>query len=299
MRGFSLRLALLAALLGWFSVNVAAGQDMPLHDVLIEGEPWRVIAEGYKFTEGPAVDSEGNLFFVDVPTSQIFKYDFAQRKTTRFAAIEGNVSGLMFGPDGRLYGSLYSGRRIVAWDADGAAQTIAAEIGGNDLVVAGDGGIYCTDPQKLQVWYVSPSGEKKIVAQDFAAPNGIILWPDQSTLVVADSRDHHLTAFKVEKNGDLSARLPMYALRLPYGATDCHADGMTVDTAGRLYAATSEGVQMFDPECRISGVIAKPQNRLLANVAFAGPDLKTMVVACGDKIYARRTQATGVRYQPR
>ena len=70
---------------------------------------------------------------------------------------------------------------------------------------------------------------------------------------------------------------------------------MTTDSAGRYYVCTAVGLQMFDSTGRMGGVIAKPQNKFLSNVAFAGPDFSFLYVTCADKVYRRKTKAHGVR----
>ena len=71
---------------------------------------------------------------------------------------------------------------------------------------------------------------------------------------------------------------------------------MTVDSRGRLYVATYAGLQVFDTQGRISGVILSPQSKRLTNVVFGGPKLDTLYVTCTDKVYRRKTQATGIRF---
>jgi len=271
-------------------------QDMPLSDVLIPGQDWELVAEGYRFTEGPAVDADGDVFFVDVPNQLVLKVDHATKKVSTFSRGQGGTSGLMFGPDGRLYGSQNRDRRIVAFDADGKMEVIAEDLGANDLVVASSGNVYCTDPKGHQVWLVRPTGEKEVVAEDIALPNGIILWPNEGTLVVADSAGENLIAYRVEKDGTLRYGAPVYTCRVKEKDAPSRADGMTVDSAGRLYVATEVGLQMFDSTARISGVMHKPTNQFLSNVVFAGPELNWVYVTCGSGIYRRPTQATGVRY---
>ncbi|WP_158265420.1 SMP-30/gluconolactonase/LRE family protein [Blastopirellula marina] len=271
-------------------------QDMPLSDVLIAGQDWEVVAEGYKFTDGPAVDADGNVYFTDVPGQLVLKIDHATKQVTKFSEGEGGTSGLMFGPDGRLYGSQYFNRRIVAFDAEGKVEVIAEDLGANDLVVASNGNIYCTDTPGHQVWLVRPNGEKQVVAKDIAAPNGIILWPKEGTLVVADSAGKNLLAYRVEEDGTLSYGAPVYTCRVRQKDAPSKADGMTVDSAGRLYVATDLGLQMFDPTSRICGVFSKPTSAFTSNVVLGGPQLDTFYVTCGGGIYRRATQATGLRY---
>ncbi len=268
-------------------------QDMPLSQVLIDGEGWELVAEDFHFTEGPAVDAEGKVFFTDVPESKIYKID-GEGKVSLFAENTANTNGLMFGPDGRLFGCRNGDEKIVAYDRDGKVTTIAEGVKSNDIVVASDGGVYFTDPPNQQVWYIPPGGKPKVVADGFQ-PNGIILWPDEATLVVTDSNADHLWTFRVESDGSLKYKERYYLpLVIPPGKERPGSDGMTVDRAGRLYVATHAGLQMFDPTGRLSGVIAKPQNRFLSNVVFGGPKLDTLYVTCSDKVYRRKTKTAGI-----
>ncbi|MFA8018640.1 SMP-30/gluconolactonase/LRE family protein [Bremerella cremea] len=274
----------------------AWSQDMPLSDVLIDGQDWELVADGYKFADGPAVDPEGNVYFSDVAQQLVLKIDHASGNVSTFSEGQGGTSGLMFGPDGKLYGSQYGNRRIVMFDSAGKVEVIADDLGANDLVVASNGNIYCTDSPQHKVWLVRPDGQKQVVADGITIPNGIILWPGEGTLVVADSAGENLFAYRVENDGTLSYGAPVYTCRVKEKDTPSKADGMTVDSAGRLYVATNLGLQMFDSTARISGVIHKPSPAFMTNVVLAGPKLDTFYATCGGRIYRRPTQATGVRY---
>lgn len=298
MRSFCL-VALLGLAAFVASPRVALAQDLPLSQLLIPGEGWKLIAEGFSFTEGPAVDEAGNLFFVDVPTSKILKHDVTSGKTDVFVAESGKASGLMFGGDGRLYAAQSGERAIVAYDRQGAAQPVASDIDVNDLVVTRDNLIFVTDPKNKQVWRIDAQGAKKVVDSGIERPNGIILWPDQRTLLVADSAGTHLWTFRLTADG-LNAKQPYYTMQLTSGMilqdkSTTGADGMTVDTVGRVYVCTHAGLQVFDTQGRLAGVIAKPQEKFLSNVVFAGVNLDTLYVTCTDKVYSRKVKAAGVR----
>ncbi|HEX3871302.1 MAG TPA: SMP-30/gluconolactonase/LRE family protein [Pirellulales bacterium] len=276
--------------------STTPAQDMVLSQILIDGEPWQQVAEGFKFTEGPAVDSDGNLFFTDIPNNRIYKHDVASNTTEVFVDSSGAANGLMFGPDGLLYACQNGNRRIVAYDASGKETVIAEDVDSNDLVVGRSLSIYLTDPKNHRVWYISPSRQKRVVDEGIERPNGIILWTDQQTLVVDDSAGKHLWAFRIEGDGSLTDKAPYYTCRLAPGQTASRADGMTIDSAGRLYVASLVGLQVFDPTGRLIGVILKPQTGPLSNVVFAGPKLDTLYVTAGDKVYRRKVQAAGLRY---
>ena len=232
----------------------APAQDMALSGVLIDGEEWQLVSQGHKFTEGPAVDAEGRVYFTDVPESKIFRVEL-DGKVTLFDEKTANTNGLMFGPDGLLYGCRNGDKQIVAYNAKGEYTVVAEGVQSNDLVVAGNGSIWVTDPPGERVWHISgdASRTKKVVAEGIR-PNGVILTPDQGTLVVTESQEPVLWTFRVERDGSLSHKERYYGpVQLPSRADRPGSDGMTVDSIGRLYVATRAGLQMFDPTGRLGG----------------------------------------------
>ena len=272
-----------------------AAQDMPLSQVLLDGEGWQLVAEGYKFTEAPAVDAAGNVFFVDVPASQILKIGL-DGKVSVFAEQTGNASGLMFGPEGRLY-ACGSGNKEVAWYDASAKRTVLADgIPGNDLVVDRQGGVYVTDMGAKKVWYVSPTGEKRTATEGFP-PNGLTFWSDGGTLVIADWDEPHLRTFRVGKDHNLLFGDRYYGpIQRPANQPKPGSDGMTVDDDGRLYVCTHDGLQMFDSTGRLGGSIAKPQPKFLSNVKFGGPNFDTLYVTSTDKVFKRKTKVRGTPF---
>lgn len=268
-------------------------QDVALSQILIDGENWKLVADGYQFTEGPAADRDGNVFFVDVPTSKIFRIDVPTGKVTTFAENTGKASALQFGADGKLYACQYEGKKVVWYDREAKLNVIIDDIGVNDLVVDRDGGVYVTDGGGKKVWYVSPDGKKSTAAEGFV-PNGIVFWPDGKTLVVTDSEQPQLWTFRVDGPGTLKFGEKYYGpLQVPPNQKQPGSDGMAVDDAGRLYVCTHAGLQVFDPTGRLLGTIVKPQAKFLSNVKFGGPAFDTLYVTCTDKVYSRKTKVKG------
>ena len=144
---------------------------------------------------------------------------------------------------------------------------------------------------------VDPHG-MYVVDAGIESPSGVCLSPDQSLLYVCDTRGQFVYSYQIQSDGSLAAKQRYFHLHEPDGVTS-GADGMTVDTDGRLYVATALGVQFCDQAGRVNGIIAKPQNKWLANVVFGGPKFDTLFVTCSDKVYKRKTLATGVlSFQP-
>lgn len=277
-------------------VTAAVAQDMPLTQVLIDGEGWEVAADGYGFTEGPAADRDGNVFFVDVPASRILKIAAADGEVTTVMEDSGKASGLFFGPEGKLYACQSATKKVVCYDFRSevtVATDIADGISGNDLAVDRKGNVYVTDMSGRKVWQIRPWGDRRVAAEGFQ-PNGITLTLDESTLVVADWEQPHLWAFRHETDGGLRFGAPYYRpVQVPPSQKQPGSDGMTVDDAGRLYVCTHAGLQVFDPTGRPCGAIAKPQDKFLSNVIFGGPKFDTLFVTCSDKVYRRTTKTTG------
>lgn len=279
-------------------VTKGVNSRAPVMEVLGTGSEWQLVSEGHGFTEGPAVNAKGEVFFTDIPNSRIHKIAL-DGKVSVFAEDTGKANGLMFGPDGRLFVCANGKKQILAYDESGTATVIASDIDSNDLCVTQSGNLYITDPPHKQVWLITPNGEKRVVdtngKDEIAFPNGIRLTPDQSLLLVADMRGQFVWSYHIEADGSLSAKQRYHHLRLPDGMMESGADGMTVDAKGRLYVTTHLGIQFCDQAGRVNGVIAKPQRKWLANAVFGGPNFDELYACCSDKIYKRKTTVKGVR----
>jgi hypothetical protein len=139
-----------------------------LTNILIPGEDWQLVGGGYKFTEGPAVNARGEVFFNDIPNSKTMKIGL-DGEVLEFIADSKHANGQAFGPDGKLFANANQASQILAYGQNGNVSVVAEGIKGNDIVVAHNGNIYITDPTASstnglsKVWLVRPSGEKSIV----------------------------------------------------------------------------------------------------------------------------------------
>src|SRR5262249_18478737 len=153
------------------------------------------LSSGHKFTEGPAANARGEVFFTDIPNNRIHKIGL-DGKITLFAEDSGAANGLMFGPDGKLYACANGKKRIVAYDESGQEHIVAEDIESNDLAVTHQGEIYLSDPANKRVWFINKEGEKRVVDTGIAQPNGVLLSPDQSLLYVADTKGQFVYSFQ-------------------------------------------------------------------------------------------------------
>jgi sugar lactone lactonase YvrE len=188
----------------------------------------------------------------------------------------------MFGPDGKLYACEGATGHVVRYTSDGRKQIFLRDIKGNDIVVLPDGSGYVTEPSAKKVWHFTPDGGATVVDTGIEFPNGVITSPDQTALTVSDTGGRFCYSFRIASDGTLT-------YRQQYGWLH-----VTVDTQGRTYVTTALGLQVLDQPGRVHFIIRKPKNAWLSNVVFGGPNRDTLYVTCGDSVYKRRIQATGV-----
>jgi sugar lactone lactonase YvrE/enterochelin esterase-like enzyme len=278
-------------------VKAGAGSQ-PLREILLPGEGWQLVADGYQFTEGPAANAKGEVFFNDIPNSKTYKVGL-DGKVSRFLDDTKRANGQAFGPDGRLYAVATGAGQVVAYGDDGKPIVIAEGFRGNDLVVGHDGGVYVTNPgtnanEPSKVWYVSPKGEKKEVDTGLRFANGVTLSPDQALLYVAESRNHWVYSYQVAPDGSLRYKQRYYHLHVPDTADDGGADGLRVDRDGRLYVATRMGIQVCDQAGRVNCIIPTPNGRV-SNLCFGGESFDTLFATCGDRVYKRKVKVKGAQ----
>ena len=191
---------------------------------------------------------------------------------------------------------------------DGAETVLAKDVQSNDLCLNAKGEIWFTDPYNKRVWFLDTKGNKRVVHQGvelpFAVhlgtnegtqlPNGVLLSTDQTLLMVNDTRGKWVWSFSVSEDGSLTNGQAFYRLETSDENGTSLADGMTIDTEGHLYVASRIGLQVCDQPGRVVAILNKPQAGILSNVVFGGPDLSTLYVTAGDRVYKREIKRKGV-----
>lgn len=288
-----------------------AGSGLPL---VAEGARVELLADGFQFTEGPAVDPDGNVYFTDQPNDRILKWSVEGRLET-FMQPAGRSNGLYFERDGKLLACADERSQLWRIDpADGSKQVLVDGFedrhlnGPNDVWVHPDGTIYFTDPfYKRPYWERNGEGEPArgvereqaaervyrlepdgsaggpvVAAEGFERPNGIVGTPDGRTLYVADIGAGRTYAFPVADDGTLGER------RL---FCEMGSDGMTLDADGNLYL-TGKGVTVFDKDGGKVGHLPIDEG-WTANVCFGGRDRTTLFITAMDSLYAVRMAVQG------
>lgn len=279
-----------------YPAPVTAGNHNPLQrrtNILIDGEDWELVSQGHKYTEGPAVNAKGEVFFSDIPNNRIHKIS-NDGKVTVFAEDTGGANGLMFDAEGWLYACCAKSNEIRRYDEAGDSEVILQDAPCNDCLVLAAGGGYYSDPKNQKVWHVDSEGSRTLVDEGIGFPNGVVSSTDQTLLLVNDRAGKFVYSFQIQTDGSLKHKQPYGWLHVPDDQNDSGADGMTVDTEGRTYVATRLGIQVLDQLGRVHFIITKPQPKKVSNLVFGGPKLDTLYITCTDKVYRRKLNAIGV-----
>lgn len=265
------------------------------------------VQKGFQFTEGPASDDQGNLYFTDIPAEKILKLDPAGALST-FSDKSGHANGLMYNPGTKELFACEMDGQVVALALDGGKRRVLAGKyndnrfnAPNDLVLDQAGGVYFTDPSfrapkpqpqdKLGVYYAAADGKVTRLVDSLPNPNGVILSPDEKTLYVVPTGQAEMMAYPVTAPGQLGEGKVFCTLKQPDGVQNTGGDGLSVDTKGNLYITSRLGVQVFDPAGKLLGVIELPQQP--ANVTFGGPEGKTLYATARTSLYAVPLETKG------
>lgn len=293
-------------LLFFASLSILSCQSQPI-DIVAEGAEVEKISGEFKFTEGPASDSKGNVFFTDQPNDRIMKWSIDSELTT-WMQPAGRSNGLCFDAEDNLWACADEKNELWIIDQNKEVNILfdsydAGKLNGpNDVWVAPDGSAFFSDPfykrpwwdrdttqQETQGVYYLPADKSKLirVIDDLEQPNGIIGTADGKTLYVTDIRANKTYVYSIGKNGQLSNK----KLFCEKGS-----DGMTLDDQGNLYLTHKGGVFVFNTQGEHIKLI-EIDEPWTANVCFGGEDMKTLFVTASTGFYSIRMNVKGVGSQ--
>jgi len=285
-------------------INCSENQKSPksVSELIATGAKVEKLADGFIFTEGPAADAEGNVFFTDQPNDKIWKWS-TNGTLSVFRDSSDRANGLYFDHNGDLLACADLHYKLVAFDMQGDIKVLVDNYNGknlnapNDLWVDPKGGIYFTDPYYQRsywdrtqseidgehVYYLKPDRKTLIrVIDDFVKPNGVIGSPDGQYLYVADIGDRKTYSYTINDDGTLANK----KLLAPEGS-----DGMTIDNLGNVYL-TNRAVSIFAPNGIKIGEIETPERP--ANVCFGGKDKNILFITARTSLYSIKMKVTGV-----
>lgn len=307
---------------------MAVRPDSPgLLELIDPAARFEELAAGFRFAEGPAWDAaRGHLLFTDLTQSQIWKLDETGASIWREPTNKAN--GLAIDHGGRLIACEAGTSVLSRIELDGRRTVLASEWQGkelnspNDVIVAADGSLYFTDPHYGRgepphgvprprhldfqgVFRVAPGGALQLLADDFVAPNGLALSPDESLLYVIDTLRMHIRVFDRLPDGGIAngrifiaqsdTDLDVDAISsyleehdvLPFGIPD----GMKVDELGNVWVTGPGGIWVVSPSGERIGVLETPD--IATNIAFGGEDGRTLYVCATRSVHRIPTLVRG------
>lgn len=279
--------------------------------IIAPGATLQKLAGEFSFTEGPACDSKGNVFFTDQPNDRILEWS-TEGKLSTFMHPCGRANGMSFDPQGNLWACADETNQLWRIDPQGKVTVVVKDYQGkllngpNDVWIRPGGGLYITDPYYKRPWwkrgpkemdecvyFLSPDYTKLVrVIDDFRQPNGIIGTPDGKTLYVADIGAHRTYRYGIQPDGTLRDKTLF---------CDLGSDGMTIDNEGDIYVTGNsfdggKGVTAFDAAGKKLEFIPVDEP-WTANVCFGGSDRQTLFITASKSLYSLRMRVKGVDSQ--
>ena len=289
------------------------------NEIVAEGEAPVRLADSYSFTEGPATDARGNVYFTDQPNNRIYRWDCESGEITLFTDQSGRSNGMYFDAQGNLIACAdmdnqlwrfdmrsTSGRLLPQGRKNGQAEILITDYRGkllngpNDVWISKDGGYYLTDPYfKRDYWTRSPErqqpveglyylapGSKQLLMLDSTLnqPNGFVGPPDGKHLYVAEAKENRILRYDILTDGSLTNR-QVFA--------DMGSDGMTIDDRGNIYL-TGDGVTVFNKDGQKIAHFPIPED-WTANVCFGGKEHNILFITASKSVYTLKMLVHGVK----
>lgn len=296
--------AILYAMAGYSQSNSNA--------IVAEGVTPQLVSDAFSFTEGPAVDAKGDVYFTDQPNNSIYRWDCETGEITLFTNQSGRSNGLYFDAQGNLIACADMDNQLWTFDMKGNHKILITDFGGkllngpNDVWISKDGGYYLTDPYfKRDYWtrdtirqqpveglyYLAPceqrqstEGQLMLLDSTLNQPNGIVGTPDGKHLYVAEAKANRILKYDILPDGLLTNR-KVFA--------DMGSDGMTIDDRGNVYL-TGDGVTVFDKDGHKIAHFPIPED-WTANVCFGGKERNLLFITASKSVYTLKMLVHGVR----
>lgn len=284
-------------------VSCSSKKSIISNDLVQENAEIELVSSQFSFTEGPAADAFGNVYFTDQPNDKIYVWNWKTNQIEEFLDKTGRANGTFFDQKGNLLTCSDENGEIWKINEDGVAEVLTTGFEGkrlngpNDLWVDENNGIYFTDPlyvrdywknfkqeiQEKNLYYRNSDG--KITKLDtFTQPNGIVGSQKLKKLYVSDIDANKTYVYDIQGDGKLTNKKLFCNLG---------SDGMTLDNLGNLYL-TGKGVTVFNKNGEQIHHISVPEN-WTANVTFGGENFSTLFITASKSVYTLKMNVSGIK----
>ena len=277
---------------GW-PERVAAGPSAPrAQEIIIPGEGWQLVADGFKSTRGPACNASGEVFFADTSANKIHRIGL-DGKVTTFAEDAGAAHCVTVGADGALFTISEKSGKLMRYDAAGQGSVVLDGIRGHSILARPDGSLYVTanDDAKPNnggsVWLIK-DGQKRQVDAGLKFATGLAYRPDQWLLSVAEGHSKWACSYQIADDGGLTNKERFFHLHVEDWDDDAGAESICYSEEGRQFLATKSGIQISADDGPTQVILTVPGRGRVTGVAIGGKEKDTLYAFCMNKVWKRQ-----------
>jgi gluconolactonase len=277
---------------------VVAGPSAPrVQDIIIPGEPWRLVARDRHDARGPTCNAAGEVLFVDGADDKIYRIDLDGR-IQEFLSDAGHANSLSIGAKGELYAVSSRTGKLMSYDPSGRGRLVVDGLPGQHVLATPTGGLYVTSNgdrpgEPGEVWYVK-GGQKTRVDSGLKFATGLAYRPDQWLLSVADGHSKWANSYQINADGTLGNKERFFWLHVPDWEDDAGAESICYAREGQMLVATRSGIQACADDGPTQVILPMPDRGRVFGVCLGGREMDTLFAFCGDKIWKRKVKVHAV-----
>lgn len=274
--------------------RVQAGPSAPrAQEILVPGEGWELVAEGFKSTRGPACNASGEVFFADTSNNKIHRIDI-DGVVHEFVVDAGRAHCVTVGADGTVYTISEKSGQLMSYDSAAAGTMVLDDILGHSILATPTGGLYVTtNGDKAHgpgsVWFVK-DGKKTQVDTGVKFATGMAIRPDQWLLSVCEGHSKWVYSYQIGDDGSLTNKERFFHLHVADWDDDAGAESVCYSLEGRQFIATRSGVQISADNGPTQVILPVPDRSRVTGVCLGGKEMDTLFAFCGNKIWKRKIQ---------
>ena len=279
---------------GW-PERVKAGPGAPrAQEILVPGEGWQRVAEGFKSTRGPSCNATGEVFFADTSNDTIHRIGLDGR-VTALATNTGRAHGTAVGADGAIYTVSEVSGRLMRHDASGKGSVVMEGLPGHSILARPDGSLYVTSNDDGKptsggsVWLIRDGGRTR-VDSGIKFATGMAFRPDRWLLSVAEGHSKWVYSYQVNDDGTLANRERFFHLHVADWDDDAGAESVCYSVEGRQFVATRSGIQISADDGPTQVILTVPDRARVTGVCLGGRDMDELFACCGTRIWKRKVR---------
>ena len=277
---------------GW-PERVPAGPSAPrAQEILIPGEDWQLVSEGFKSTRGPACNASGEVFFADTSNNKLHRIGL-DGKVHVFVEDAAQAHCVTVGTDGSVFTVSEKTDKLMRYDATGKGSVVMDGILGHSILARPDGALYVTSngdkSNSGSVWLIK-EGKKTEVDRGIKFATGMAYRPDQWLLSVAEGHSKWLYSYQINDDGTLGNKERFFPLHVADWDDDAGPESLCYSLEGRQFIATRSGIQISADDGPTQIILPVPDSSRVTGVAIGGPEKDTLFAFCMNKIWRRKIQ---------